>query len=84
MHRGRKGQSYEGGFRVPMIAWWPGVIPADMICDEPSMNIDFFPTFLALAGLELPKDRIVDGKNIIGLLTGQLKKSPHEALYFFH
>lgn len=83
-HRGRKGQCYEGGFRVPMIARWPGRIPAGTICDQPSMNIDFFPTFLSLAGLENPRDRIIDGRDILGLLSREQKKSPHEALYFFH
>jgi uncharacterized sulfatase len=82
--RGRKGQSYEGGYRVPMIAWWPGQIPPDSVCSEPAMNIDFFPTFLALAGLEDPSDRIIDGRNIWGLLTGKETETPHEALFFFH
>jgi arylsulfatase A-like enzyme len=67
-----------------MIAWWPEHIPAGSICREPSMNIDFFPTFLHLAGLELPSDRIIDGKNIWGLLTATEDKTPHEALFFFH
>ncbi len=83
-NRGRKGQSYEGGFNVPMIARYPGKIPAGSVCREPSMNIDFFPTCLGLAGLNLPKDRIIDGKNIFGLMSGREKKSPHEALFFFH
>ena len=82
--RGRKGQSYEGGYRVPMIAWWPGKIPAGSVCTEPAMNFDFYPTFLRLAGLELPSDRIIDGKDIWGLLEGTAEKSPHDALYFFH
>jgi uncharacterized sulfatase len=82
--RGRKGQSYEGGFRIPMIAHWPETIPAGSVCDAAAMNIDWFPTCLALAGVELPQDRIIDGRNIFGLLTGREKKSPHEALYFYH
>jgi uncharacterized sulfatase len=82
--RGRKGQSYEGGYRVPMIAWWPGRIPADSVSSEPAMNIDLFPTFLALAGLEGPSDRIIDGKNLWGLLTSEEGKTPHDALFFFH
>lgn len=82
--RGRKGQSFEGGYRVPMIAWWPGKIPAGSVCSEPAMNFDFFPTFLHLAGLEVPNDRIIDGKDIWGLLTGTEKESPHDALFFFH
>ncbi|RJP68755.1 MAG: arylsulfatase [Candidatus Abyssobacteria bacterium SURF_17] len=82
--RGRKGQSFDGGYRVPMIARWPGKIAAGSICSDPSMNIDFLPTFLALAGLDLPSDRIIDGKNIWGLLTAAETESPHEALFFFH
>jgi len=82
--RGRKGQSYEGGYRVPMIAWWPGRIAPGRTCSQPSMNIDFFPTILALAGLEAPTDRIVDGRNIWGLLSDDAAKSPHDALFFFH
>ncbi len=82
--RGRKGQSFEGGYRVPLIARWPGRIPAGKVCSEPSMGIDFFPTLLHLAGLSMPEDRIIDGRNIWGILSGKEKKSPHNALYFFH
>jgi len=82
--RGRKGQSYEGGFNVPMIARWPKHIPAGSVCNEAAMNIDFFPTLLRLAGLQPPKDRIIDGKDISGLLSGTLKETPHDALYFYH
>ena len=82
--RGRKGQSYEGGFRIPMIAQWPTTIPAGTVCSEPAMNIDWFPTCLALAGVELPGDRVIDGKDITGLLTGNDKQSPHDSFYFYH
>ncbi len=82
--RGRKGQGFEGGYRVPLIARWPRKIAAGSACKEPAMNFDFFPTFLSLAGLELPDDRIIDGKSIWGLLSGTEVKSPHDALFFFH
>ncbi len=82
--RGRKGQSYEGGFRIPMIAHWPSSIPADTVCTEPAMNIDWFPTCLALAGVELPTDRVIDGKDISGLLTGKENQSPHDIFCFYH
>jgi len=82
--RGRKGQSYEGGFRDPLIARWPGRIAAGRVCTEPASNIDFFPTLCALAGLGLPGDRIIDGKSIAGLLTGRVQKSPHKAIFFYH
>lgn len=82
--RGRKGQSFEGGYRVPLIAWWPEKVRPGRVCRAPSMNFDFFPTFLHLAGLTLPNDRIIDGKNIFGLLSGEQEASPHEALFFIH
>ncbi len=82
--RGRKGQSYEGGYRVPMLAWWPGQIPTGNISDQPAMNIDFFPTLTHLAGVKSPTDRIIDGKNIYGMLTGLNQTPPHQNLYFFH
>jgi len=82
--RGRKGMAFEGGHRVPMIASWPGVVPAGAQVDAPAMNIDFFPTLLALAGLGLPSDRIIDGRDIWGLISGREATSPHEALFFFH
>jgi len=82
--RGRKGQSYEGGFNVPMIARWPGKIKPQSVCSEPSINLDLFPTCLSAAGIDLPDDRLIDGKNILGLLSEKVKKSPHDALYFYH
>jgi len=82
--RGRKGQSYEGGFRVPMIVRYPKLIPGGTACEEPAMNIDLFPTTLALAGLELPRDRIIDGQDITGLLSGRQETTPHDAFYFYH
>jgi arylsulfatase A len=82
--RGRKGMPFEGGQRVPMIASWPGTLRAGAQVDAPAMNIDIFPTLLRLAGLDLPTDRIVDGRDIWGLLTGRETASPHDALFFFH
>lgn len=82
--RGRKGQSYEGGFHVPLIARWPGRIPAGSTASAPLMNIDIYPTVLSLAGVPLPSDRIIDGCNMINQLTGREDASPHKALYFYH
>lgn len=82
--RGGKGQSFEGGFRVPLIVRWPGQIEAGSICSEPIINLDFYPTLLNLAGLSLPSDRVIDGKDVSGILLGTKKESPHEALFFYH
>jgi len=82
--RGRKGQSFEGGHRVPFIARAPGRIPADSVCDAPAVNLDLFPTCLAAAGLALPEDRVIDGRDITPLLAGVSDESPHEYLYLYH
>ncbi len=80
--RGRKLLPFEGGFRVPFLATWPGVIPPGTSSSTMAMNFDLFPTCLQLAGVPLPKDRIVDGEDILPLLTGT-SASPHETLFFY-
>ncbi|MCK6556633.1 sulfatase [Candidatus Binatia bacterium] len=82
--RGRKGQPLEGGQRVPLIAHWPGRVPAGRTVDTPLMHIDLFPTLLAIAGVEPPADRIVDGRDFRDVLHGVATASPHGALFFFN
>lgn len=82
--RGRKGMPFEGGVRVPLLASWPGALPAGRVVGAPAMNIDVFPTLLARAGLAAPRDRAIDGRDLWPLLTGAASASPHEALFFFH
>jgi arylsulfatase A-like enzyme len=82
--RGRKGQSYEGGFRVPFIARWTGRVPAGSVSDLPAMHIDLFPTFLGLAGLSLPSDRIVDGMDLWPVLSRERAELGERPLFFFH
>ena len=69
--RGGKGSAYEAGSRVPCIVRWPGKVPADRTSDAVWATIDFLPTFMALAGVEVPKDRIIDGVDQTDLLTGK-------------
>ncbi|MAV33448.1 MAG: arylsulfatase [Gammaproteobacteria bacterium] len=82
-YRDRKGSSWEGGQRVPFIAQWQGQIPHGVVSDEPAMNIDIFPTFLNLAGIELPSERVIDGKDIFPVLKNEAP-SPHDALFLFN
>ncbi|MFH1716283.1 MAG: sulfatase [Planctomycetota bacterium] len=79
--RGMKGRTWEGGLRVPMIARWPGRIPAGLINDSPAGTIDIMPTILNAAGVDIPRDRIIDGRDIWPLLTSADAGSPHEALF---
>ncbi len=80
--RGRKNLPFEGGFRVPFIARWPGVIPAGTVTEAMSMNFDVFATCLALAGIPRPTDRIIDGMNLLPVLTGE-STSLHDTLYYY-
>lgn len=82
--RGRKGQSFEGGFRVPFLARWPGQIDSGGVIDEPAMGIDLLPTIFELAGLALPADRIVDGESLAPLLLDPGSSLPERPLYFYH
>ncbi|MFM7071409.1 MAG: sulfatase [Planctomycetota bacterium] len=69
--RGRKRDLHEGGIRVPGLARWPGQIPAGGVCDTPVIGSDMFPTMLAAARVALPADRVIDGVNVLGPLSGQ-------------
>ena len=80
--RGRKNLPFEGGFRVPLIARWPGVLPADRVNGEMASNLDLFATCLAAAGVPLPGDRVIDGQNLLPVLREEAP-SPHEALYYY-
>ncbi len=82
--RGGKATAWEGGFRVPFVARWPGRIPEGQASGAMAMNIDLFPTLAAMAGIPLPDSRTLDGRNILPVLTGALNESPHEVLYFFN
>lgn len=66
-----KGWMYEGGTREPMIAWWPSTIESSSKCHTPITSPDFYPTFVSLAGLQLSKSQICDGKSFVPLLQGE-------------
>ncbi len=74
--RGRKTWLYEGGPRVPMIARWPGKIPAGSVTDAPAMTMDLLPTFAALAGCTVPTDRKIDGVDLTRLLLAGEPPAP--------
>ncbi len=79
--RGYKRDLYEGGVRVPMIAWWPGKIKAATVTDHPSAFWDFMPTACELAGIETPASS--DGISYLPTLLGQDdKQKKHEYLYW--
>jgi len=81
--RGGKGSTWEGGVRVPTLAWWPGKVPAGSVCDAVAGTIDWLPTCVALAGGRVPAEPVIDGRDISALLLGRSKQSPREAHYYF-
>ncbi len=82
--RSAKGTTWEGGVRVPTVMWGPGYIPAGTETAEIATTMDLLPTFIEMAGAELPDDRTLDGRNISPLMLGEPgAASPHEALYYY-
>lgn len=80
--RGTKHTVFEGGLRVPCIAWWPGHVPASRVCDEFISTLDLFPTFARLIDSPLPVDRPLDGYDISSVLFGaNYPSSPRRTLY---
>ena len=70
-HRGGKGTVYEGGTRVPAIAWWPGKIAAGTSTDALGISLDVMPTILSVAGIKAPSTRPLDGVDLSPALFGQ-------------
>jgi arylsulfatase A-like enzyme len=83
--RGAKGSVWEGGVRAPFIARLPGRIPKGGVSNELAAGFDLLPTFAKLAGGSAPADRIIDGRDIWPLLSGQKgAKTPHEVFYYYN
>jgi arylsulfatase A-like enzyme len=81
--RERKGGAgYDGGYRVPFVARWPGVIPDGRRVESIAMGIDILPTLCALAGRPTPASVDLDGRDLSAVLT-RGAPSPHEQLILF-
>ncbi|MEX1113601.1 MAG: sulfatase [Akkermansiaceae bacterium] len=81
--RGGKGSTWEGGMRVPTLAWWPGKIAANSSVDSISGTIDLLPTAVAIAGGTLPQEPVIDGRDLSPILLGKTQESPRDAHYYF-
>mgnify|MGYP003665320657 FL=1 len=76
--RAGKGSYYEGGIREPLFAFWHNQIEAGTKSDYPVSNLDFYPTILEAAGINVPMDKVLDGQSILPLLVQgkRLKERP--------
>jgi arylsulfatase A len=81
--RGGKGSTWEGGMRVPTIAWWPGKITPSTSVDTVAGTIDLLPTAVVLAGGTVPDQPLIDGRDISPLLFGKTTEAAREAHYYF-
>ena len=76
-----KGTTFEGGQRVPCVMRGPG-IPAGTVCDDLMGTIDLLPTFAAITGKSLPKNKKIDGLDASALLTGKGNPPRKEFLHY--
>ena len=80
---GKGGPKYEGHMRVPTLTWWPGTIQGGTTTKAIGVTTDLLPTFAKLTGSKIPNDRMIDGKDIDGILLGKKGvKSPHKIHYY--
>ena len=83
--RGVKGMFTEGGIRVPLIAYWPGVIPANTVSDRMVHGIDFYPTLLEVAGntwLPSEKKHPLDGESFADILFNPKLKNRRSPIFY--
>ncbi|MCE2681288.1 MAG: sulfatase-like hydrolase/transferase [Burkholderiales bacterium] len=81
-YRGWKATFFEGGIRVPYLMRYPKKIASGSTYTEAVSHFDFFATAAAAAGVDIPKDRVIDGVDLIPFLSGSKEKKPHEALFW--
>lgn len=95
--RGEKNDNWEGGFRVPLLVRWPGVIKPGTEVNEIVSHEDWFPTFAAATGDDSIKNKLkagtqlgsrkykvhLDGYNQLPMLTGETAKGPREEFFYF-
>jgi arylsulfatase A-like enzyme len=95
--RGEKGTTFEGGFRVPMVAKWPGTIKPGTVYNDIIAGEDFMPTFLAAAGQPTIKEDLLkgrqegektfkvhlDGYNFMPYFKGEVPAGPRKEFFYF-
>lgn len=82
--RGSKGTTWEGGMRVPTLAWWPGKVPAGTETAAITSMMDVLPTFAALARVRLEGRQRIDGVDLGPLLAGDPAVPPRNTFFYFN
>ena len=82
--RDGKGSTWEGGHRVPGIFCWLGTIDPNSVEQSPASTLDLLPTVFALAGVDAPTDRSIDGRDIRPYLMPQTHKAEIPEFEFYY
>jgi arylsulfatase A-like enzyme len=82
--RAGKSTLYEGGIREPLIVRWPKIIKPDDLCNKPTSNIDFYPTFLQIAGCKPDRSHHLDGISILPLLKNPKAEFWRDTFYWHY
>jgi len=86
--RDEKGAPYEGGVRIPTIVRYPGVAKVGGLCSEPAMTMDFYPTLLEAAGIDVPtadtQTQTLDGTSLLPLLKNPSETLDRDAVYWHY
>ena len=80
--RGRKASTFEGGFRVPLLAQWPGTLAAGQQRDTWCSNLDMLPTLVSLCGLRLPAKQL-DGVDMQSIFFGKNETPKRKPVLYF-
>jgi len=81
--RGKKGSSWDGAYRVGLVASWPRRISGPIRTAHLGNNTDLLPTIAAAAGIDLPSDRVIDGRNLLPAMAGEHDDTP-DSHYFYY
>jgi len=79
--KGQKATMWEGGIRVPFIAWWPNHLPTGKVTDEFLTALEVLPTFAGVGGAALPPDVKLDGFDLLPVLRGVIR-SPRTEMFW--
>lgn len=82
--RGGKSQLYEGGIRVPLIVRWLNNVPAGTVCDQPTVNMDFYPTLAEAAGIAVDKRQTLDGVSTLATWKQPAAPIERDALFWHY
>jgi arylsulfatase A-like enzyme len=80
--KGQKGDTWEGGIRVPFLVQWKGKLPAGTVYPLPVISLDILPTAVIAAGGKVDPAWQIDGADLVPFLSGRNKAAPHEALFW--